>query len=168
MRSPEGELFGIGPNGDAPVWVRIVVVPVDTPTVDAPTETPAVEDVTPTPVIYASGALALAVGEGIDLDSAQINQEQEDDLRLLSPESGEIELMPQTGVHLTPFDAGQPQLIDCGKSDITGLPVVVEQNEVDTYLCYRTTQGLPGRLTIKSVDLENKQVNLEFITWVVP
>jgi hypothetical protein len=163
MRNPAGELFGIGPNGDAPFWVRIVVVPVDTPTV-----TPTVSDATPTPAVFASGSMALMVGEGIDLDSAQINQEQEDDLHLLSPESGEIQLMPSTGVHLAPFGAGQPQLFDCGQSIIAADPVFLEQEEVGTYLCYRTTQGLPGRLAIMSVDLENKQVNLEFTTWVVP
>lgn len=163
MRNSAGELFGIGPNGDAPFWVRIVVVPVDTPTVTA-----TIFDATPTPVIYASGSLILAVGEGIDLDTARINQEQEDDVRLLSPETGEIQLAPLTGVHLVSFGAIQPQLFDCGQDNSTNAPVMLEQAKVGMYLCYRTTRGLPGRMMFKSIDFEKGQIDLDFITWVVP
>lgn len=49
LSNEDGELFGIGPNGDAPFWVKIEVVPAITET---PQPTPTV---TPTPVVYLSG-----------------------------------------------------------------------------------------------------------------
>lgn len=163
MQDPQGALFGIGPNGDAPIWVRIVVVPLDTPT-----PAPTLIEATPTPSIYASGTFTLMVGEGIDLDSAQINPEQGNDVRFLSPVAGEFELAPLNGVHLGPFGNDLPQLFDCNQSDAADTPLVLAPESVGESVCYRTAQGLPGRLTIRSVDLEKGQVDLEFITWVVP
>ncbi len=49
LQSPEGELFGLGPNGDAPFWVRIEVVGTFTPTIQF-TQTQTLT-VTPTPTL---------------------------------------------------------------------------------------------------------------------
>lgn len=49
LQSPEGELFGLGPNGDAPFWVRIEVIDTSTPTIQF-THTQTVT-VTPTPLL---------------------------------------------------------------------------------------------------------------------
>jgi len=49
LQSQAGELFGLGPNGDAPFWVRIQVVGLETPT-QTPTSTlSGSETATPTP-----------------------------------------------------------------------------------------------------------------------
>ena len=49
LQSQAGELFGLGPNGDAPFWVRIQVVGPETPT-QTPTSTlSGSETATPTP-----------------------------------------------------------------------------------------------------------------------
>ncbi len=164
IQNQKGELFGIGPNGDAPFWVRIVVIPVDTPT---PTP-PAVEEITATPVIFASGALTLKLGEGVDLDSAQINQAGKNDLIFQGQVDEEIQLAPLAGAHLVSFGANPPQLIDCSLAGNNDAPVPVDQNLVGIYLCYRTRDGLPGWITIKSVDVQKGQVELEFLTWAVP
>jgi hypothetical protein len=42
LSNADGELFGIGPNGDAPFWARIIVVPSETET-PTPTNTPTPE-----------------------------------------------------------------------------------------------------------------------------
>lgn len=51
LQAPDGELFGLGPNGDAPFWARIQVVEQFTPTVVATlTATPTLAPtLTPTP-----------------------------------------------------------------------------------------------------------------------
>lgn len=163
LRNRDGVLFGIGPNGDAPFWVRIVVVPVGTPTV-----IPTVPSATPTPVIYSSGSLTLLLGEKVDLDSAQINQAENDDLGFQSAGADEIELVPMTGTHLAAYGPRPPQIIDCEQASADNAPAILAQEQTGMYYCYRTTKGLPGWILIKSVDLENGQVDLEFVTWVVP
>lgn len=163
LRNRDGAMFGIGPNGDAPFWVRIVVAPVETPTV-----IPTIPEPTATPVIYASGSLTLSLGEGVDLDSAQINQAKNDDLGFLIAETEEVELVPMAGTHLTTYGPRPPQIIDCEQSGTNNAPVVLAEEQAGMYYCYRTTNGLPGWILIKSVDAENGQIDLEFVTWAVP
>jgi len=62
LSDPNGELFGIGPNGDAPFWVRIEVV---TSTGSTPTLT---ATVTPTPVVYLEGDADLGDGDQLNRD----------------------------------------------------------------------------------------------------
>ncbi len=67
ISDPEGRLFGIGPNGDAPFWVRIEVS-------DEVTSTPTITPTTTvTPVAYQEGSVTLQNGDQFDLDTATLN-----------------------------------------------------------------------------------------------
>lgn len=163
IQNKKGEMFGIGPNGDAPFWLRIEVISLGTPTVVPPTA-----EATPIPIIYASGSMPLMLGEGLDLDSAQVNQAEQDDIRIDSTEAGEMQLASVDSARLTEYGNSIPQMFDCSQTGDYNTPLVLQPDLVGVYYCYRTTQGLPGWVTIKSIDPEKGQVDLEFVTWVVP
>ena len=81
LSNASGQLFGIGPNGDAPFWVRINVLepPTATPTpvntsTPAPTHTPTPTTTptpTPTPVVQSGGLLVLLPSNTVDLDTGE-------------------------------------------------------------------------------------------------
>lgn len=163
LRSERGELFGIGPEGDSPFWVRIVVEAVET---DTPT--PAPPEATETPLIYSGGFLSMLPADGIDLDNVALNQAEEDDLRLEQVEEALAQLSPVNGARLSFFGFTAPQQDDCLTASLSEQPLKLEQIQAGAFLCYRTTQGLPGRLYLAAIDPQTNQVDLDFLTWAVP
>ena len=167
LRSNRGELFGIGPAGDSPFWVRIVVVPVETET-----PTPAPPEATDTPLVYSGGFFSLLPGDGLDLDNVALNQLDEDDLRLESAADGDnppvLLLQPVNGARLAFFGPNAPEQDDCMLANGLEEPLDLGQVQPGVFLCYRTTMGLPGRAYLSGVDPQTNQVDLEFLTWAVP
>lgn len=167
LRSDRGELFGIGPEGDSPFWVRIVVVPVETET-----PTPAPPEATDTPLVYSGGFFSLMPTDGVDLDNAALNQLEEDDLRLERVEDETnlpvLLIQPVNGARLAFFGLTAPEQNDCMLANGSEEPLDLGQVQPGVFLCYRTTMGLPGRAYISGVDPETNQVDLEFLTWAVP
>ena len=162
LRNAQGELFGIGPNGSSPFWARIIVIPIDTQTA-----TPTFLAATPTPLIYASGALVLRAGESADLDSGQLVSAEAGDLGITQMDEKLI-LTPYHDTRIGHFGQNAPGMLDCSSASLSAAPVDLAEILPGSYLCYRTTQGLPGRLFLAGVDLEQSTVDLEFVTWVVP
>jgi hypothetical protein len=110
LRNAGGTFFGIGPNGDAPFWVRIIVIEEVTqtlaPTIQ-PSETPEATEVslpsptpTHTPIVQIGGEVFLAPGDFIDLDSLQLNTGQDEDLAFQAGANNIHWLIPQEDVLL--------------------------------------------------------------------
>jgi hypothetical protein len=163
IRNAEGDMFGIGPNGGAPFWTRIVVVPLDTPTV-VPTQ-PAP---TPTPIIFASGSILLSQGEGADLDSGQINQSENDDLLVGEVPADPFSLAPGNGARMNLFGTLAPAFEDCLHTSLSNEPVDLADNQVGSFFCFRTTEGLPGRILLKAINSDAGNIDFDFVTWAVP
>jgi len=163
LRDSQGELFGIGPIGDSPFWVRIEVMPVITPTA-----TPALPEATPTALVFASGSLTLDLDMKADLDGGQVEVDENHDLVLLKSEEEELLIFPENNARLMFFGLDAPNLQDCLQAAVSDAPVDLLQVQAGSYLCYRTDQGLPGRIYLSAVDLEQSMVDFEFVTWVVP
>jgi hypothetical protein len=163
LRNDQGQLFGIGPNGDSPFWVRVVVVPLYTPTVTPPPPTP-----TPTPAIVASGFSALKLGEGVDLDTGQFNQPESNDISFTLLDETVPHLVPENGARLVYFGSTLPSIEDCRLAPVGDTPIQFDLLQSGTYLCYRTTLGLPGRIYLTNIDFQNNLLNLEFVTWALP
>lgn len=165
LRNSQGELFGIGPNGDSPFWVRIVVVPLETATV---TPTLTIPTTTPTPVVMAEGVLVLKLDEALDLDSGVVNLLGEEDLRFQLAGEDIPVLMPLESALVAPFGAGRPGFNDCLLAPLSVEPVRLDLFQPGTYFCYRTAPGEPGWFLITSLDLEVEEAGLEFLTWSMP
>ena len=181
LRNAGGVLFGIGPNGDAPFWVRIQVVeiasstvtltPTPTPTgtpsftptmTDSPTPTPTI-----TPPVQVSAAVSLPVDSSLDLDTAQTNTGEGDDL-LYKDEDGFHLLVPQAGAVIGFFGGLPPSPDNCGQASMSAAPLAVDSLTPGTYLCYRTNQGRLGRVSLVRLNSTDFSIDLDVLTWAVP
>ncbi len=162
LRSDSGALFGLGPNGDAPFWVRIQVVAVSTAT---PTVTIAPSA---TPVVEASGSAQLQSDQSIDLDSGLLGQGDEDDIALELDEAEQYQLVPLNNARLGVFGMIKPGIIDCGGTLVSSDPVSLSDLQNGLYLCYRTNQGLPGALLLVKLPDQGDPLELEYLTWAAP
>lgn len=178
LQNPGGVLFGIGPNGDAPFWVQIVVeapltaTPTQTGTPTAtqpPTLTPTITPTpTATPVVIVSGAVTLPAGAALDLDTLQPNTGAGDDLAYVIDPTFNHLLMPQAGGMLGVYGSLPPTREACLAASMGTAPIAVESLSPGVYLCYRTNQGLPGWMRYSSLNLPDGSVTLDLLTWGLP
>ena len=164
LRNASGTLFGIGPNGDAPFWVRIEVEAISTAT-NSPQPTPAH---TPTPGSLAKGALQLIVGTRVDLDTGKENTGTGDDLELQEKDGSPMMLALLNNTTLAEMKEQAPVLSDCQTVGLKNQPIPVESLKEGSTFCYRSNQGLPGFFRIKILDLGEKKLTIEYLTWAIP
>ncbi len=171
LRNAANVLFGLGPNGSAPFWVRIIVAVTPTRTTTTtvtptPTTAPATTP-TATPVVLTSGTINLMLNDGVDLDTAQINSGGIDLAHQLSAE-GQHLLAPQNNAIIGVYGTTQPSRANCMSAPMTSMPVILENTPVVSYLCYRTDQGLPGSARLSSFSPDSNAVTLDIVTWALP
>lgn len=162
LSDPEGNLFGIGPNGDAPFWVRIEVSEDVTST---PTLTPTV---TTTPSPYQQGSVSLVSGDQLDLDAAVLNPGggTTADLAYAYGGSPLFVLTPQNGAMWAVVGESVPAYSDCENATLTSNAIAFETVPVGTSICYQTSGDLLGRLTI--TESTGAGLSLDYLTWTIP
>lgn len=162
LRTPAGELFGIGPGGNSPFWVRIQVVAVETA---VPTTTQTQQA---TPIVLSSGTASLAVGQSFDLDTGQTAVDVHQDFRLdpISPDN--VQWKPLNNARFAIFGMNSPGSLECQYATLTDQPIPVSNFEIDIHLCYLTSDGMPGMLKIISLPVSGSPMNYSFTTWAVP
>jgi hypothetical protein len=162
LTDPEGEYFGIGPNGDAPFWVQIEV------TSDL-TETPQPSPtLTPTPIVYLSGAAQWENGDRFDLDTGNLNPEVETlpDLEYVLGSEPIHVFKSLNGTVWTVYGTEVPSFKDCITSPMISEDIPFNETPIGTYICYRTSQMLPGRILIEG--FTGEILSISFLTWSVP
>lgn len=163
LRNAKGDLFGLGPNGDAPFWVQIEVME------DATTAAPVEPTVAPTLAVYASGSANLVSGDGFDLDKGQINPTEGIDFYYQVPgPEGKPQLVPAKSVRLELFGATEPKEDDCRFAAQTVSPLSLIGIENGVYICYRTGQGLPGFAHLIKPSETDSMISVDYLTWTVP
>ena len=162
LRNASGDLFGIGPNGNSPVWVRIQVVAVETP---IPTIT---ATVAPTSIVLVEGSGSLLAGQAFDLDSGQTTADNQVDIRLEETNADILQWTPLNNARFAVFGLNMPGELECQYATMTDQSLAVSDFETGIYLCYRTSEGLPGRLQIASLPVDGSPLTLNFTTWAVP
>jgi hypothetical protein len=159
LSDPDGELFGIGPHGDAPFWVRIEVVQLvaTTPTATA--------TITPTPVVFATGEASLGDGDQLDLDRAILNSADGDEVDLIYQYGGTptYQLIPANDTIWAGFGDDEPSYGACVNAALQDDPISFTQVPAGTYFCYRTSDDLPGWLLVVGIDGEKLVVRIQ--TW---
>jgi hypothetical protein len=197
LSNSDGILFGIGPNGDSPFWVRIIVpenptntatatpgvtatfnaseTPLPTSTV---TETPlptstATETPLPTstattaPPVQASGELSPIPGDSIDLDTLTLNG-NDTDLNYQMDANNYHWLTPIDETRIGIYGGLEPNLADCQSASMSPAPIAVESLSVGTYLCYTTNEGRLGRSLLGAVNPDDFTLTLDLLTWALP
>ncbi len=175
LADASGTLFGIGPNGDLPFWVQIVVVdnggvtPTETTTLTPQVTTTPTPTTTPTQAVKASGAANLIPGDRIDLDTNKVNPASGDDLSYeIDAGSSNHWLVGQNGGVLGLFGMAEPTQAVCKIATLSTAPIAVESLTPGTYLCYETDQGSYGWLRYDAYDKDHSSININFFTWGGP
>lgn len=172
LQNANGELFGMGPNGDAPFWVRIVVELPASPTptrTSTPTTTPTpTATVTPTPLAVAAGTVTLQNLQALDLDTGSLDSGEADDVTYQVDTGGFHVLIPQDGTVIGVFGLEEPGMESCQAAGMSAATMALESLTQGSYLCYQTDQGLYGWLRYNSLDLVRQSVSLDFRTWESP
>jgi hypothetical protein len=158
-----GVMFGLGPNGDSPFWVKINVYIPPTETVAVPASQP-----TATPSIYASGSMALTLNNEVDLDHGTKNPASGNDFRFSRNDQGERVFIPEEGSRILLFGTQVPNLATCKATVGSVDPVRLSNVGENDYYCYQTSQGLPGYLRFDTRNLAKNQLEIVYSTWDVP
>jgi len=173
LSNAKGQLFGLGPNGDAPFWVRIVV---EEPATATPIPPSPVPTETSTPVVYVTGEVTLKSGERLDLDTKTISTGTTSDVDYLVADKPSSEGGKQTH-HLQPVNNAllgapgsttPPTYSDCQSATGYTSPLTLDGLAVNTTFCYRTNLGLPGWARLVSIDPITNVLTLEILTWIIP
>lgn len=164
LSDPDGALFGIGPHGDAPFWVRIEVIIIAT---DTPTPTPTAT-LTRTPVYTAADEVDLGDGDQLDLDIGELNPDEEDEADLLYAYGGTPThlLTPINDTTWGAYGETEPSLTDCTGEELTSNGIAFNEVPDGTYYCYQTSQGRRGWLLFE--DFAEDQLTVSFLTWSAP
>jgi hypothetical protein len=178
LRNAQGALFGIGPVGDAPFWVRVVVeepateggTPTSLPTL-IPTATWTPQPIllpSATPPVSAQSQLDLETDYLLDLDLAAVNPAQGADLAYRTGSAGYHWLIPQGEAVLGVYGNQLPGLQDCQTASMSAAPIPIESLPTGLYLCYQTIQGQTGWLRLLKFDSHTFSIWLEMLTWTTP
>jgi hypothetical protein len=166
LSDPESVLFGIGPHGDAPFWVRIEAIQIIT---DTPTSTPIpTSTLTPTPIVSITGEAALEDGDQLDLDSGTLNPDGEDAVDLVYAfEDTPLHLLtPLNDTTWAVFGDTEPRLAACSNVDLSDNAISFNEVPDGTFICYRTSQARWGWLMIEG--FEAGILSVSFLIWSVP
>jgi len=165
LKNPQGGWFGIGPNGGSPFWVRIVVEALPTATVTAvlPTSSPTA---TSTPAVQANGSITLQPMQKFDLD--QSGAQGGEDISYEVNAGGQHLIIPQGSVVMALMGTTLPTWSACRAANMSAQPLIVENIPAGSYLCYRTSQGLPGWVKPGSLNTNDGSLLVDYLTWATP
>lgn len=161
IQNAQGELFGIGPEGESPFWVRIQVFPRPVSTPEA-TLTPFV----PTPEIYRTGSFELSIGDSLDLDSGSYNPEQGADLVFEGLE-GNYWIKPQENSYLALISLFSPGYQDCRLAELAQETIPAKQEIHGNFVCIRTNEDRLGSVLL-GFDIERHKLSGTYILWELP
>jgi hypothetical protein len=164
LRNPGGVLFGIGPTGDAPFWVRIEVVEIATATTTImPSPT-----ITPTLGTVSKGSVELPVGNRFDLDTGKLSTGAGDDLALQAIDTASLRLVPVNGAKLANMGNQTPNDTDCRSAQLETAAVSIDTLNAGGFWCYRTSQGFPGTFKVNAVNAKDGKISFDYLTWAIP
>ncbi len=161
LKNEDGMLFGIGPNGDFPIWISVVVT-------DMVTQTPeVVVDDRDIQLVVTTGEQKLFLEEALDLDNIELSSNLEGDLAFSTNQDGQPELLAINGASLVPFGMDEPDLEQCLtlQPDQTVYQVTENSNQ---YICYQTNLGLRGYFRAILLDLNEGYVLVNYLNWQQP
>jgi hypothetical protein len=156
---PQGELFGIGPNGDAPFWVQIEVMVSVTDTPE-PSPTPS-----KTPLVYLTGEAILADQDQMDLDSGTVNPEDaaEADFIYQQGETPAHTFSTLNGAEWAVMGEAEPGFDDCVSTQLTTNPLDFQDLPIGTHVCFKSSGGLAGWFFFEA--FAEGQITIRFLTW---
>jgi hypothetical protein len=165
LSDANGNLFGLGPAGDAPLWVRIEVVPAAGALTS--TATPALQtEIATQPAAFSNSLLTLQVEDRLNLDNGELNGADEADVILRQNGDAQLELFPERNTRIGFYGDDQPQEQECQEAELLTEEIVLDVNHEGEYLCYQSNQGLYGYIQL--IDISSDTLSFNFLTWLTP
>lgn len=171
LRNASNTWFGIGPNGNLPFWVRIIVTTsASTITPTATLGTPGTPTLTATtvPDIQVSGKKTLTPGDRLNLDNNTLNSGTGEDVAWILSIENQLSLTPLGAAVIGIFGGIQPGLADCQTTIMSAAPISLTFLTEGLFLCYRTDLGLYGAMKILNFHQDDKSLVFQFLTWAAP
>lgn len=169
IRNADGLLFGIGPSGESPFWVRVKVVQVLTSTPTSTITPSATPTATPTTAVQVEGPVTLVISDTLDLDNLLINAGGLDLVyQLTASNPPQHQLVPLEALTLGFYGGLQPKYQDCQSAALAATPITLNELALGSYLCYHTGLNLFGWLRLDQFDPVAGEVKLQVLTWESP
>lgn len=121
---------------------------------------------TSTPAVQANGSITLQPMQKFDLDQSGIQGGE--DISYEPNASGQHLIIPQGSVAMALMGTNLPTWGACRAANMSAQPLIVENIPPGSYLCYRTSQGLPGWIKPGTVNTNDGSLLLDYLTWATP
>lgn len=158
LRNANGRVFGIGPSGDSPFWVKIEVQP---QTASTPTPTSQAQAI---PTVLVTNLVTLLPDEAVDLSTLNKNQGSTDDLSYqVDPGTGKHTLSPLQTASLGNPLTSQPTYSYCKSAGMSSASQTLDTLGFSTYFCFKNHDNHLG--WIRFISLDSDKLSLEVLTW---
>ena len=151
LQNNSGQSFGIGPSGNSPFWVRIIVPNVITPST-TPTST-----ATKTAAVLVNGTVLLSDGDGVFLSTLIVGTDPLSDLIF----KNEV-ISAQNGTRLSTALASAPDRSTCMAQPLNTNSIPL--SSMFQYFCFKDPENHPGWIKVLGYDTNNK-LAVEVLTW---
>ncbi len=152
LQNDKGILFGIGPTGKSPFWVKIIVQPRGTPT-PQPSAT-AIQ-----PGIVYSGVVVLTNGQSVNLSNGSTS----DDYNLDVSFNG-AEVSATNSASFSPILSNPPDYYTCKNQTFTGNGFTLTDSNLYAYFCARNSRNQISTIQFLGFNT-NSSLTLEIQTW---
>jgi len=152
LRNSQGILFGIGPTGKSPFWVRIVVSPRGTPTVQ-PSAT-AIQ-----PGIVFSGVVSLLKDQTIHIGTGAVTTGNSQDMSFTGSE-----IQATNNSSFSSILNNPPDYSTCSKQTFSTNSYTLDSSNLYAHYCVKNSLGQIGAIQILGFSPDSS-LTLEIQTW---
>ena len=119
-------------------------------------------------MVYKTGDAVVQNSNQFDLDSGTINPDDVTETDFVYQKGSDPAhiLMTMNGTQWMAYGDNEPTYGACVQSQLTGNAVSFNEVPTGTYICYRTSDVLPGWLMINT--LGENGLSVSFLTWSKP
>lgn len=160
LRAADGTLFGLGPHGNAPFWVRIQVMEAGKASAAATS--------TPQAVTFTSGDFSLSPAEELDFDGGEPVAEAVNDIKFMVDGDSGAQLAPVNGARISIFGSRVPTYDECVSSLLFADSIGLVLSDAPAYICFYTDQKIPGYASLDLSQIDVNVLNLTYATWDIP
>lgn len=162
LRDPNGKLFGIGPEGQSPFWVKILVHVTATATPPPELPTP-----TSTPAVSRSTTIQMPLDSNLDLETGLLVSDDSADLAFEYLADG-FALSPLNNAGLVWADAVEPEFNGCLGTVVAPTALELSEEMVGGWLCVHSGQGLPGKIHLEGWTSDPPALTISYVLWSLP
>lgn len=161
LRAADGTLFGLGPHGNAPFWVKIQVE-------DIGMASAAAASPTPQAVTVINSNIRLNPSDELDFDGGEPGSDALMDVKFVVEGDSGAQLLPVNGARVSIFGSRVPTYDECVSSLLFADSIGLVLSDTPAYICFYTNQKIPGYASLDLSQLDVNVLSLTYTTWGIP